>query len=82
MTCIEGGPSRPHQGLELPQPVCGPLISPPLMHAQKAGTHGLIWASYNGGHLQMVKALLAAGADKEIRDPVSVGGDAPVTRWV
>ena len=47
------------------------------MHAlMKAGTHGLIWASYNGGHLKMVQALLAAGADKEMRDPVGEVGAA------
>ena len=34
------------------------------------GATSLIWAS-NKGHLEVVKALLAAGSDKEAKDNVS-----------
>ena len=44
-----------------------------IIMSQKGDT-SLAWASYNG-HLEVVKVLLIAGADKEAKDKVGGNGE-------
>ena len=52
-----------------------------LCVVSQIGSTALIWAS-SKGHLEVVKALDAAGADIQAKDEVGVARDKQITQWV